>query len=163
MKKYLRNKWVVFSALLILGVTTYAYAQERRGWRGHMFFDINSPQIRFDGTLSFQDKSSGTTKFAITQNSNVAQLRAYRASLTPVSFSNWQPLFTNLFTTQSFSVSGLTASDVVMIAAPTTTTACGAVGASIPSTDTLVVRFLYATTGACTPPAGIYQVFTVRT
>jgi len=164
MNKFL-NRWkkpLAFTILLVGGLAVYAWAQDRRGWSGHMFFTQSSPQIRYDGTLSFQTLS-GTTLFAIDSSTHVTKFATYLASITPSSFSNFNPLFTNLFTTQSFTVTGLTASDVVFVNGPAPTGACAVVGAKIPTTDTLVLNILHATTGACTPAAGVYQIVAIRT
>lgn len=173
MKRFFKSKYGIAVLLLVICSATYAYAQTRRGWDGHMFFIQNNPQIRFDGQLKFQStKSSASTVMTVSTggvtlgteaNLPLTKIQTYRVSLTPSSWSNHQTNFINVFTTQSLAVTGLAVSDVVFINGPGTSGGCGVVGAKIPAADTLVVNVLHATTGACTPAAGIYQIVAIRT
>lgn len=172
----MRKNWkkvLAITFLSLTGLAVYAWAQDVRGWRGHMFFTDVNPQIRFDGQLQFRSSkstldrvmtvSTGGVTIGTQANLPLTKIQTYRVNLTPSSWSSHNPLFTNFYTSQSLSVTGLAVSDVVFINTPAPTQGCAITGARIPATDTLVVQILHATTGACTPAAGIHQIVAIRT
>ena len=71
-------------------------------------------------------------------------------------------------TTQSFSpIVGLGANDRVFVNGPTyatyATSRCPMVGASVAGANSLRLHFARVTGGACTPQAGTYHIFAIRT
>jgi hypothetical protein len=167
------HKLVAFGLLTVACVTTYAYAQTRREWVGHMFFRNRNPEISFDGQLKFIGPvTSGSTLMTVSTggvtlgtqaNLPLTKVQTYRTTITPSSWSNHQTNFINVFTTQSFTVTGLAVTDIVTYNGPAVSGGCSVVGARIPGADTLVLQILHATTGACTPPAGVAQILAIRT
>lgn len=64
MFKFLKKHAILASIITITSLVVAVYAQDRRTWDGHMTFTQSSPQIRFDGTLAFQNLA-GTTVTSI--------------------------------------------------------------------------------------------------
>jgi hypothetical protein len=80
----------------------------------------------------------------------------YAASLTPASVG------AATIAEQTFTVTGLTTADKVIVNPPAIANATGIVGARVSAADTLAIRFANPTAGALTPTAGTYTVLAFR-
>lgn len=80
----------------------------------------------------------------------------YAPSLTPVAVA------TIVVAEQTFTVTGLTTADKVIVIPPAIATAVGLAGARVSAADTLAVRFVNPTAGSLTPTAGVYTVIAIR-
>jgi hypothetical protein len=76
----------------------------------------------------------------------ITQMRVYSPSLTPASVA------TIVVAEQTFTVTGLTTADKVIVNA----------GARVSAADTLAIRFVNPTAGSLTPTAGVYTVLAFR-
>lgn len=63
---------------------------------------------------------------------------------------------------QSFTVTGLTAGAAVNVSAPSSSSLCPLVSARATAANTLVLDFATLTAAACTPAAGTYSVLAVQ-
>jgi hypothetical protein len=63
---------------------------------------------------------------------------------------------------QTFTVTGLTTADKVIVNPPAIANATGIVGARVSAADTLAIRFVNPTAGALTPTSGTYTVLAFR-
>lgn len=170
----MKKKVLFWTASLLLVASAAIYAQDRNGWLGHMFFTQSSPEIRFNGTLKFQT-SSGSNLLQISQTaqtpaltfgtagSQLTQARSYRQAFTPVANSAFQSWVTGSAWSQTFTVSGLSVLDYVMVNGPAPTAYCPPVGWKVSATDTLTGYFATTSNAACTPAAGIYTIWAFRT
>jgi hypothetical protein len=86
----------------------------------------------------------------------VTQIKVYSPSLTPASVA------TIVVAEQTFTVTGLTTADKVIVNPPAISNATGIAGARVSAADTLAIRFVNPTAGALTPTAGIYTVVAIR-
>ncbi len=65
-------------------------------------------------------------------------------------------------TSQTFTVTGLGAADVIMIMGPAPTSLCPNVSARVSALNTLQLSFSTLTAAACTPAAGVYTIYAFR-
>lgn len=63
---------------------------------------------------------------------------------------------------QTFTVTGLTTADKVIVNQPAISNATGIAGARVSAADTLAIRFVNPTAGALTPTSGTYTVLALR-
>jgi hypothetical protein len=83
--------------------------------------------------------------------------KVYTPSITPASVG------AATVAEQTFTVTGLTTADKVIVNPPAIGNATGVAGARVSAADTLAIRFVNPTAGALTPSAGTYTVFAFRT
>lgn len=86
----------------------------------------------------------------------ITQMRVYTPSLTPASVA------TIVVAEQTFTVTGLTTADKVVVNPPAISNATGIAGARVSAADTLAIRFVNPTAGSLTPTAGTYTVVAFR-
>lgn len=86
----------------------------------------------------------------------ITQIEVYAPSLTPASVG------AATVAEQTFTVTGLTTADKVIVNGPALGNATGIAGARVSAADTLAVRFVNPTAGALTPAAGTYSVIAFR-
>ena len=77
----------------------------------------------------------------------------YSPSLTPAEVA------AQTIAEETFTVTGLKTTDVVIINGPADSGSVGIVGARVPAADPLGIRFPNPTAGALTPTAGTYVVY----
>lgn len=63
---------------------------------------------------------------------------------------------------QTFTVTGLTTADTVVVCPAAISNATGIAGARVSAADTLAVRFVNPTAGALTPTAGTWRILAFR-
>lgn len=159
----MRKHWKKISIVgVLLAFTGVAYAQTIQEWVGHMVFRQTNPEIRFRGNLIFKNQAGTSTIFTLLGTGGASQVKNYRQTLSPTAIAAGPSYETATSATQTFSVTGLAATDVVFINGPTPTTLCPMVAANIPSTNTLSVVFAKLTSALCTPATGIYNIFATR-
>jgi hypothetical protein len=81
----------------------------------------------------------------------ITQMRVYSPSLTPASVA------TIVVAEQTFTVTGLTTADKVVVNPPAIANATGIAGARVSAADTLAIRFVNPTAGSLTPTAGAFD------
>jgi hypothetical protein len=86
----------------------------------------------------------------------LTQARVYAPVLTPSAVGGAST------SEQSFTVTGLSATDKVVVNGPSPTAGCVPVHARVSATDTLRVTFANVTAGSLTPAAGTYLVLAIR-
>jgi hypothetical protein len=86
----------------------------------------------------------------------VKLVKIYTPTLTPVSVA------TATVAEQTFTVTGLTTADTVVVNNPATATAVGIVGVRVSAADTLAIRYVNPTIGALVPTAGIHTILAFR-
>jgi hypothetical protein len=86
----------------------------------------------------------------------LSQVVVYSPSITPSSVG------AATVAEQTFTVTGLTTADKVIVNPPAIANATGIAGARASAADTLAVRFVNPTAGALTPTAGVYTVIAFR-
>jgi hypothetical protein len=100
---------------------------------------------------AFQAISVGASPTLITQ------IRVYTPSLTPGATAALIQL-----TEQTFTVTGLTTADKVIVNGPVPTALCPPVTFRVSAADTLAIGFSTLTLAICTPAAGTYTVVAIR-
>ncbi len=88
---------------------------------------------------------------------NLTQIRVYSPSLTPAATT--AAIQTSI---QTFTVTGLTTADKVIVNGPAPTSLCPMVDARVSVADTLAIHFTVLTAAICTPAAGTYTVVAIR-
>lgn len=86
----------------------------------------------------------------------ITQIRVYSPSITPASVA------AATVAEQTFTVTGLTTADKVVVCPPVNGTSTGIAGARVSAADTLAIRFTNPTAGALTPAAGVHSVVAFR-
>lgn len=86
----------------------------------------------------------------------ITQVKVYTPSLTPSSVA------TVVVAEQTFTVTGLTTADKVIVNPPAISNATGIAGARVSAANTLAIRFVNPTGGSLTPTAGTYTVIAFR-
>lgn len=86
----------------------------------------------------------------------ITGMKIYAPTLTPASVA------TIVVAEQTFTVTGLTTADKVIVNPPAIANATGIAGARVSAADTLAIRFVNPTAGALTPTAGVYTVLAFR-
>ena len=87
----------------------------------------------------------------------LTQVRVYTPSITPAGLAAAIGV-----TEQTFTVTGLTTADKVIVNGPVPTALCPMVHARVSAADTLAVSFVDLTIALCTPAAGTYTVVAIR-
>lgn len=86
----------------------------------------------------------------------LTQARVYTPTINPASIA------TATSVEQTFTVTGLTTADKVVVIKPTCTTGVGIVNARVSAADTLALTFMNATAGAVDPASEVYTVLAFR-
>jgi hypothetical protein len=86
----------------------------------------------------------------------ITQMRVYSQTITPASVG------AATVAEQTFTVTGLTTADKVVVNPAAISNATGIAGARVSAADTLAVRFVNPTAGALTPTAGTWTVLALR-
>ena len=86
----------------------------------------------------------------------ITQVRAYSQTFTPASVG------AATVAEQTFTVTGLTTADKVIVNPAAISNAIGIVGARVSAADTLAVRFVNPTAGSLTPTAGTWTILAFR-
>ena len=86
----------------------------------------------------------------------ITGIQAYAPSITPASVA------AAVVAEQTFTVTGLTTADKVVVNPPAIGNATGIAGARVSAANTLAIRFVNPTAGALTPTAGVYTVLAFR-
>lgn len=86
----------------------------------------------------------------------ISQIKVYTAALTPSSVNS------ATVAEQTYTVTGLTTADKVIVNPPSISNATGIVGARVSAKDTLALRWVNPTAGALTPTSGNYIVISIR-
>lgn len=125
-------------------------------------------RTRFSGpirsTNGFEVGSGATNIPVIDKNGNlilgngtpIKKIAVYALSLTPSAVA------AATTAEQTFTVSGLTIADKVIVNGPTPVAGTGIVNARVSADNTLAITFVNVTTGALTPAAGTYTVIAIR-
>ena len=88
--------------------------------------------------------------------SNLQQMAVISLAVTPVSVA------AATVAEQSFTVTGLQVTDMVLVSKPSVGNAVGIVNARVSATNTLTVAYVNPTAAALTPVAETYQVYVLR-
>lgn len=99
---------------------------------------------------------AGTVKLG-TSGTVLTQVRVYTPTLTPAEIAN------DTTVEQSYTVTGLTTADTVLVTGPSPTAGTALGNARVSASDTLVLTWVNVTGGARTPTAGTYRVLAIRT
>lgn len=86
----------------------------------------------------------------------ITGIKVYSAALTPTSVG------AATVAEQTFTVTGLTTADKVIVNNPSISNAVGIAGARVSAADTLALRFVNPTAGSLTPTAGTFTIIAVR-
>src|SRR3989304_5362353 len=127
-KKKKKKKKIVLGIILV-GVLSVAiplaYAQTTREWVGHMVFRQASPNVSFNGTMTFKT-IAGATVYSIggTTNTPITQNKMYFQSLGPVAMAALTGNIVSTSGSQNFTVTGLSVKDTVFVNGPAVTTLC---------------------------------------
>ena len=128
-------------------------------WRGHgVYVEGPSDDSWFAGgvVVGSPSSTSGGTTPPLPTNAKITNVQVYTPTLTPASVA------ANTIAEQTFTVTGLTAADKVIVNPPAIANSTGIVGARVSATDTLAIRFANTTSGALTPSSGTYTVIAIR-
>lgn len=86
----------------------------------------------------------------------ITQVRVYSQTITPASVA------TVTVAEQTFTVTGLTTADKVIVNPAAISNAIGICGFRVSAADTLAVRFVNPTAGSLTPTAGTWTILAFR-
>jgi hypothetical protein len=86
----------------------------------------------------------------------ITQMRVYSQTITAASVA------AATVAEQTFTVTGLTTADKVIVNAPANATATGIAGARVSAADTLAIRYVNPTAGSLTPAAGTHTIIAIR-
>ena len=100
---------------------------------------------------------NGIQSLTFTGGTTITLMKVYTPSLTPGGLAAAIGV-----TEQTFTVTGLTTADKVIVNGPTQTALCPMVDARVSGADTLAISFVDLTVALCTPAAGTYTVVAIR-
>jgi hypothetical protein len=109
-----------------------------------------------NGSLTVSLGAITPTSTAIGGGTALTKAVVYAPSITPASVA------AATVAEQTFTVSGLTTADKVIVNPPSISNATGIAGARVSAADTLAIRFVNPTAGALTPTSGTYTVLAFR-
>ena len=101
----------------------------------------------------------GTTNLDALSLSNgtpITKVQVYTATINPAAVG------AGTSAEQTFTVTGLTTSDVVVVNKPSATTGVGIVNARVSAADTLALTFMNATAGSVDPASETYTIIALR-
>lgn len=96
------------------------------------------------------------TALGIGGGTEITKIAVYSQTITPASVG------AATVAEQTFTVTGLTTADKVIVNAAAISNATGIAGVRVSAADTLAVRFTNPTAGALTPTAGTWQIIAIR-
>jgi hypothetical protein len=105
----------------------------------------------FDTTNLFSNQN-----LVVNSGTPITKIVVYSASLTPASVA------AATVAEQTFTVTGLTTADKVIVNPPAIANSTGIAGVRVSAANTLAIRFDNPTAGALTPTSGIYTVLAMR-
>lgn len=108
------------------------------------------------GNQNITGALTASVSAAIGGGTAVTKIAVYAPSLTPTSVA------AATTAEQTFTVTGLTTADKVIINGPAVTAGTGIVNARVSAANTLAITFANVTAGALTPAAGTYAVVAIR-
>jgi|SRR6267142_6541945 len=111
---------------------------------------------RYEDFSAGQIRVTGFTGISEAAATPITGIVVYTPSLTPASVA------TITVAEQTFTVTGLTTADKVIVNPPSIATAVGLAGVRVSAADTLAIRFVNPTAGALVPTAGVYIVIAIR-
>lgn len=102
-----------------------------------------------------------------TAGTPISQIVKYAASLGPTAITTNLPLFQATSVYQTFTVTGLSTSDLVFVNGPSPTNrenslGCVMTAARVSAANTLQLQFTRTTTATCTPATGTYDIWAIR-
>ena len=92
----------------------------------------------------------------IGQGTTIKKVVAYTPTLSPASVA------AATVAEETFTVTGLTTDDVVIVSPPSIANATGIAGARVSAANTLAIRFVNPTAGALVPTSGVFTVLAFR-
>lgn len=104
----------------------------------------------------FSGVASDSVKIGNASGTPLTQVRVYSQTITPASVAS------AVVAEQTFTVTGLTTADKVIVNAAAIANATGIAGVRVSAADTLAVRFVNPTAGALTPTAGTWAIIAFR-
>jgi hypothetical protein len=118
---------------------------------------VDAASLKIGGTTVI-DSSRNSTPASVAIGGGTALTKAvvYAPSITPASVA------AATVAEQTFTVTGLTTADKVIVNPPAIGNATGIAGARVSAADTLAIRFVNPTAGALTPTSGVYTVLAFR-
>lgn len=108
------------------------------------------------GNQSITGTLTASVSAAIGGGTAITKIAVYAPSLTPASVG------AATTAEQTFTVTGLTTADKVIVNGPAPTVGTGIVNARVSAADTLAITFANVTAGALTPAAGTYAIVAFR-
>lgn len=108
------------------------------------------------GTTNLDALALATSATIGASGTPITQVKVYTATINPASVSSATSA------EQTFTVTGLTTADVVVVSKPTATTGVGIVNARVSAADTLALTFMNATAGAVDPASETYTIIAFR-
>lgn len=117
-------------------------------------YDLGLTSFRWKTVYAYAGNFS--TSVTIGGGTALTKAAVYAPSLTPASVA------AATVAEQTFTVSGLTTADKVVVNPPSIGNATGIAGARVSAADTLAIRFVNPTAGALTPTSGTYTVIAFR-
>lgn len=139
------------------------------GWQGGYRVQLNYNAGALFDALKLQANTDGTTaaasitgtlavsgSIAVGGGTPITKTAVYAPTITPASVG------AATVAEQTFTVTGLTTADKVIVNPPAIATATGIVGARVSAADTLAIRFINPTAAALVPSSGIYTVMAIR-
>lgn len=84
------------------------------------------------------------------------RMQTYEGTLNPAAVA------ANTTSAQTFTVTGLSTQDVVVVNKPSHTAGLGIVGARVSAANTLEITFMNTTAGSIDPPAELYTIVSIR-
>ena len=109
--------------------------------------DTNFSGVAASDSLTVGDPSAATP---------ITQIRVYSQTITPASVG------AATVAEQTFTVTGLTTADKVVVNPAAISNATGIAGVRVSAADTLAVRFVNPTAGSLTPTAGTWTILAFR-
>jgi hypothetical protein len=125
-------------------------------------YNLKSGAYQVNGTTAIDSSRNGSfaavtaTSVAINGGTALTKAVVYTPSITPASVA------AATVAEQTFTVTGLTTADKVIVNPPAISNATGIAGARVSAADTLAIRFVNPTAGALTPTSGTYTVLAFR-
>lgn len=127
------------------------------------FTALSSTSGAVNGTIGATTPAAGTfttasasTSLTLGAGTAITKIVVYTPTLTPASVN------AATVAEQTFTVTGLTTADKVIVNPPSIANSTGVAGVRVSAADTLAIRFVNPTVGALTPTSGTYTVIAVR-
>jgi hypothetical protein len=125
-------------------------------WLNHGL-NVSTGTLDIAGTTAIDASRNATfASTALGGGTALTRSMVYTPSITPASVA------AATVAEQTFTVTGLTTADKVIVNPPAIANSTGIAGARVSAADTLAIRFTNPTAGALTPTAGTYTVLALR-